>query len=275
MACYKQETTSAFSPGQIQLSFSIWSTLLQQLYSPNPITTSKMLSQSLLIALAATAATAHYHGAIHPGALAAKRDLHIAARQTQTDDGSGVATACLDGLMSIYSSLPTPPPQLVDWEETASITDPCSITIPASVSAAFSSYESEALSWYTQHSSEIFSALSQCPQYSSVAAGGGGAPAVCTGHAGGAGVGGGSATTTGGGDDTTTSTDAAGKASTTTTPKTTGTASPTGSKSSGSGSSATSAGAASTKSTNAGPRETGFVAGAVAVAGFLGVVAAL
>ncbi|KAH8911170.1 hypothetical protein BR93DRAFT_964984 [Coniochaeta sp. PMI_546] len=225
-----------------------------------------MLTAPILLGLAATTATAFYHEAIHPGALAAKRDL--VARQSSTDSGASAATSCLSGLLSIYSSLPTPPPAIVSWEESATFTDPCSITIPASISAEFSSYESQALSWFTAHSSELYSALSQCPQYSSVAGGAGdSAPPVCT-----AGTGGGSGSGSGSGAGTTTTTDAS-----TTTTKTSGTTSATGS---GSGSSAgssstTSAGAASTQSKNAGPRETGFVAGAVAVAGFLGVVAAL
>lgn len=227
-----------------------------------------MLASPLLLALAAaTAVTASsYHQAIHPGALAAKRDL--VARQSSTDDGTSAATSCLSGLMSIYSSLPTPPPEILSWEQTATFDDPCSITVPGSISAAFSSYESEALSWYTAHSSELDAALSQCPQYSSVAGGAGdSAPPVCTGGTG-SGVG-------GSGAGATTTTDSAGQASTTTTAKTSGTTN-TGSAGTSSGaSSTTSAGAASTQSKNAGPRETGFVAGAVAVAGFLGVVAAL
>lgn len=224
-----------------------------------------MLASPLLLALAAaTAVTASsYHQAIHPGALAAKRDL--VARQSSTDDGTSAATSCLSGLMSIYSSLPTPPPEILSWEQTATFDDPCSITVPGSISAAFSSYESEALSWYTAHSSDLDAALSQCPQYSSVAGGSGdSAPPVCTG---GSGVG-------GSGAGATTTTDSAGQVSTTTTAKSssgTGTSAGAGSGAS----STTSAGAASTQSKNAGPRETGFVAGAVAVAGFLGVVAAL
>lgn len=253
-----------------------------------------MFAQSLLLALAAaTAVTANHHAPLHPGHLAAKREL--SARQTQTDDDTSAATSCLDGLMSIYSTLPTAPPEIVSWEEANTITDPCSISIPASISSAFSAYETAAVSWYSAHSSDLFAALSQCPELSSIA-GGADTPSVCTGAAGGAATGS-PAQTTGGGDDATastgaaaaqTTTDAAGNASTTTT-KAAGTttdaagkvstittkAAGTTTKAAGTGSAASSAGAASTKSTNAGPRETAFVGAAVAAAGFLGVIAAL
>ncbi|KAJ9137768.1 hypothetical protein NKR19_g8101 [Coniochaeta hoffmannii] len=236
-----------------------------------------MLAHTLLLALAATGATASYHNAIHPGALAAKRDL--SARQTQTDDDP-TATAtdtasgddCLDGLMSIYSSLPTPPPEILSWEESATFTDPCSVSVPASLSSAFSSYEDEALSWYTQHSSEIFAALSQCPELSSIASGaaGGDAP-VCTADATAGPGGAGSGPTTDAEDTTTTTSGGAAATTTTSSQRTTG----TGTTSSRTGSSTTSSGAAATATGNAGHRETAFLAGAAAVAGFLGVVAAL
>ncbi|KAB5555090.1 infection structure specific protein [Coniochaeta sp. 2T2.1] len=233
-----------------------------------------MLTPSLLLTIGALASltTAQYHAAIHPG-LVAKRDL--AARQTDTggDDDSGLdaATSCISDLMSIYSSLPTPPPEIFSWEEANTITDPCSITIPASLSSAFSSYESEALSWFSEHSAEIEDALSDCPLYSSLAPGDGDAPVdVCTERVGG---GGGQVTTTReeGDDDDTKTTDAAGTTTRTTAGRTTG----TGTTSTPTGSGTGAGQVASTQSGNVGPRETGFVAGAVALAGFLGVVAAL
>lgn len=235
-----------------------------------------MLAQPLLLALAATSVAAFYHEGIYPAAFAAKRDLELVARQTQVPSlvsGTPVttATACLESLMSLYSSLPTPPPQLVSWEQTASVTDLCSISIPSSLSSAFSSYETEASSWYSDHSSAIDAALSACPQYSSAAA------SMCSVTTGGAG--GGTATTTGGGNMTTTGSGASGTRMATTTGQTTGTTSSAASKSSGgashSGSGTSGATAAASSTHNAAPRETGFVAGAVAVAGFLGVVAAL
>ncbi|KAB5513086.1 hypothetical protein GE09DRAFT_637596 [Coniochaeta sp. 2T2.1] len=234
-----------------------------------------MLTPSILLSLGALASltTAQYHAAIHPG-LVAKRDL--AARQTDTggDDDSGLdaATSCISDLMSVYSSLPTPPPEILSWEESNTIADPCSITVPASLSSAFSSYESQALSWFSEHSDALEDALSNCPLYSSLVPGDGDAPVdVCTEGSGGRG-GGGQVTTTKeeGDDDNTKITDAVG-----TTTRTTGRTTGTGTTSTPTGSGTGAGQVASTQSGNVGPRETGFVAGAVALAGFLGVVAAL
>lgn len=207
-----------------------------------------MYTKSILIA-ALTATVSADLGVIHPGLLAAKRDIEARASSTSFDTG---ATACLDALLSIYSGAPTPPPEVISWETASPITDPCqTLVIPGSISAAFSSYESAAVSWYSAHSSEIFSALSQCPQYSAVAtagAGGGAAPPLCTNGAGGGGAGGATVTNTQNAGTITTGTSTA---------TTTGNA----------------AGGSSTK--NASPRETSFVGAAIAAAGFLGVVAAL
>jgi hypothetical protein len=253
-----------------------------------------MLTNAIVLALAATGVTATYKQAIQLPAQAAKRELHIAARQTQTDDDSGdiaSATACYSSLTSIFSSLPTAPADVLDWESTATITDACSFTFPTSLSSAISSFESEVESWYSKYSADIDSALSQCPKYSSIVGtglgGGYGDSPICTtddsGGAGGVGGSGSGRTTTTTDDDddepATTSTSstrgaggAGGAATTTTSSRTTATTSPTSSRS---GTSATSAAATAKPSGNAGSRKTGFVAGVVAVAGFLGAVAAL
>lgn len=229
-----------------------------------------MLTQPLLLIVAAASVRAFYHDAVHPAHLAAKRDLHIAARQTQTASASNAGAsasadvACLSSLASLYSALPTPPPQLESWEMSATITDLCDITVPASIAPAFSSYETEVLSWYSAHSAEVSSALSECPQFSS-------SPAMCSGSSAVVVVGSSSAMNSG-------SASATNTAQTTETTST-GTTSSTGSKSSGSasqtGSTTTSASAAASHTQNAGSRETGFVAGVVAVAGLVGVVAVL
>ena len=129
------------------------------------------------------------------------------------------------------------------------------LTLLRIVESVFSSYESEVVSFYKAHSSEIESAVSECPQYSSYetdfntetlsdvcATGGSGGGSTETGTAASA--------------DATTTTDSGSGSSTT---------------SSGSGSS----GSSSSVSNNIGPRETGFAAAAVAAAGFLGAVIAL
>lgn len=223
-----------------------------------------MLSKALLLAVVGTALSAN--AAIYPGHLAVKRDL--IARQTETDTAFPSDTAlpsgeeaCLTALASIYDALPTAPPDIISWEMTYSVTDPCSYSIPKSLESEFSSYEVEVESFYSVHSSEIESALSQCPSYSTdysslqstdtdtdyydycSTAGSGGATTGALSSV--------SATTTG------TKTASTHKTST------------------AAGGAPSSAGSSSVVSQNIGPRETGLIAAAVAAAGFIGVVAVL
>ncbi|KAK3318154.1 hypothetical protein B0H66DRAFT_226433 [Apodospora peruviana] len=212
-----------------------------------------MLAKTTILTTA-LAALVSADALIYPGHLAAKRDLELAARQT---DGGDSATACLEPLLSAYSSLPTAPPEL----SSISIVDACDVTIPPAVAPVYSSYSSEVVSWFGEHSSAIFSALSQCPMYSSFIDQGG--IDVCTSVlVGGAG---------GGSTPASTTVDAA--------PSQTG--------ANGSGAAAPTDAAPTTPAGGAGAattttpvkafaaRETGFVGAAVAAVGFLGVVAAL
>jgi uncharacterized membrane protein YgcG len=216
-----------------------------------------------LTLLALSALAAAERGLLHPAQLAAKRD--IMARQTSmgtelpTELPTGIPSdslTCLTALQSLYSTVPTPPPELVKYEESNPPTDPCTYSVPNSLTSQFTSYEMAVRSWYDQHSSEFISALSACPQFSSLTDAG---PSVCTTPAVGGGGSGGSGGQGGGGAKTTAN---------------------GGSGSGGggrAGDTATGAGAtgATGTSKNAGARETGFVAAAVAAAGFLGAVAAL
>ncbi|CAK7243361.1 MAG: hypothetical protein STHCBS139747_004880 [Sporothrix thermara] len=227
-----------------------------------------MYTKSILLAsLAASAATAKQ---LYPGHNQVRRD--IAARQTDTfGDGDSTAVpadvACLTDLASVYDTLPTQPPALISFVMTASITDPCAFTLPASLSSELLSYESDVEDWYTSNSAAIASALSECPAYSSYASlsdGGdsltGSYSDVCA-----TATGGGS----GGSDAKTTGTGASAK---TTTGAGAGAAAATGA--------ATGTDAAASSSTastsNAGSKDSGMVGvAALAVVGVLGVVAAL
>ncbi|CAK7231260.1 hypothetical protein SEUCBS140593_007866 [Sporothrix eucalyptigena] len=223
-----------------------------------------MYTKSLLLAsLAASAVSAKQ---LFPGHNAIRRDLQ--ARQTDaTNSALPSEEACLTDLASAYASIPTEPPALVSYIETVSVTDPCAFTLPASISSLVESYESELEDWYTSHSAEIASALSECPAYSSYASLSEGTDLLsgtysdaCTTVTYGGSGGGSGTTTTGGSGDTTT---AGGKTTTGTATKTTGTGT-------------AAAGGSTTTSTNAGPKETGMVGvAALAMAGVLGVVAAL
>jgi hypothetical protein len=144
-----------------------------------------MFAKTALLAVLVGSVAAR-HGLLYPGALAVERDLE--ARQTN-------AAACAEAEASIYQGLPTPPPAIVSYEATHTATDPCSVTVPASLSSDFSSYESAVASWFAAHSSQIESVMSQCPQFSTPATAGSG---CSTSAAGGSGATAAAGTTTGG-----------------------------------------------------------------------------
>lgn len=139
-------------------------------------------------------------------------------------------------------------------------TNACSITVAASVSDKFNAYTSTIRSWYSSNSAAINSVLSQCPKLSSYA----GDLPVCTGKDSSNGA---SSTATKG---------SSGAATTTGRATDAGSGSATAATASAGDSSSNPTGsAASVTKSGSGPRETNFVAGAVAAIGFLGVVAAL
>ncbi|KAM7197228.1 infection structure specific protein [Rhypophila sp. PSN 637] len=221
-----------------------------------------MLTRSVLIAAAATVVSAE----LFPGHQQVKRVLE--ARQTGGGDGGAIPT-CIRPLVSLYSSLPTPPPEVVNLTPP---TDPCApFTPPPSAAAPYSSFSSEVVSWWGEHSSDIISALSSCPQVTALPGAGDAISsiegAICT------------STRAGGDDDdsSSTGTESSGPEETGTDSDDHGTMShgatdaptPTG----------TAGGAAGTTSkSTAGAfaaRETGFAGAAMAAAGFFGVVAML
>lgn len=213
---------------------------------PEPAKTLTMHAKIALIAAVAGAAAATN---IHPERV--RRD--ILARQTDLPDYS--SDPCMKALATVYASAPTPPPEIVSYEMTAPPqTDPCSITVPAELSAEYSSYTSQILSWVGANSASIESALSQCSTLTDMAT----EIPVCTSIGGGSGGAGGASS--GGSDSKPT------QGSKEETPAGTGTAA---------GASKTGSGSASKVSGNAGPRETAMMAAAAAAAGFVGVAAFL
>ncbi|RKU48849.1 hypothetical protein DL546_007655 [Coniochaeta pulveracea] len=248
-----------------------------------------MLTQRFLVSLLPVLAAAD---ALHPALLAARGGVELLNRQADatptgadpSETGSGSAKDCASAILSVVTSVPSPPPEYLSWAATVSVTDPCHFSIPSSLSSAFKSYESEAVSWYSAHSSELSSALSQCPQYSSVASGGAIPTNFCTGGGGGAGLTSSDAGTSGtmtteagtettGSAETTVAAGSSGAAGTTGGAETTGAS---GSKTSSGASGSKTSSASSTSATpNAGHRENGLVGAVVAAVGFVGVVAAL
>ncbi|KAK2066646.1 hypothetical protein P8C59_000442 [Phyllachora maydis] len=129
----------------------------------------RMLSTPSFI-ISALAASASATGLLHPAHLANKREVQARETGSMSTSAGADATACLAPLLAAYSSLPTPCPAIVSYEQSHPVTDACSYSIPDSLSSDFSVYETEVKAWYRTHAADISSALSMCPQFSSLAA---------------------------------------------------------------------------------------------------------
>ncbi|KAM0246088.1 hypothetical protein ACHAQJ_010340 [Trichoderma viride] len=71
-------------------------------------------------------------------------------------------TKCATEVLSLVANLPTPPPALASQLVEHPQTDACKIVVPSSLSADFSSYTAEVLSWYSSNEAEISSLASDC-----------------------------------------------------------------------------------------------------------------
>jgi hypothetical protein len=222
-----------------------------------------MLYKTTIVAGLATAVAANglapAHAALHKRAVLARQTASTVPSATVGGDIAACATAAA----ALLTSLPTPPADLASALATVTITDVCSYSIPASLSAPLSSYESSLVSWASAHDAELSSAVSLCPDLSSAFQSIDDLTEGC-------------ATQTSGG-----SVSPTGTGSVTTTPTATGGAGGSGGSGTtggGSGGSGTtgggSGGASTTRSSSAGgARETAFVGAAMAAAGFLAVAA--
>ena len=160
--------------------------------------------------------------------------------------------SCTTDVLKILTSLPTPPARLLT---ATALSDPCSATVPDSLTSDYSSYSSRLSSWYDGHSSEISSVFSDCPELRSLASS---LPVCATSFLGGALQTGGTTTTTTGSSTSTTS----GSSSSSTS---------TGTSTSSSSSSSTSTSTTST-TTGGAARETGAAVAAMAAAGLLAAI---
>ncbi|KAK4152144.1 hypothetical protein C8A00DRAFT_35168 [Chaetomidium leptoderma] len=113
-----------------------------------------MLSQTLILTLAgvATANMAVDH-------MAMKRGIE----ERQTDEAG--ASACVDAMQSLITSMPTVPAAVASFAATQTETNACSITVPNSLQSAYASYTNAASSWYTAHLGDFSSAFAKCPDY--------------------------------------------------------------------------------------------------------------
>lgn len=122
-----------------------------------------MYSQLVIAALATSASAASL---VVPGHIAIKYENHNVARATGTATAGLSDAACETEVMSVAAGLPTAAPAFESYALTQTQTDACAVTVPASLSAEYSSYLTALESWYTASgSSAIYSVLSQCPQY--------------------------------------------------------------------------------------------------------------
>ncbi|KAL6851375.1 hypothetical protein ACO1O0_008503 [Amphichorda felina] len=170
----------------------------------------------------------------------------------QTNGLPNLEPSCTSALKGLVDTLPTPPPDLITAFGGGQ-NDPCTATVPDTLSSDFSSYSSEVGSWFTQHSQSISSALSKCHVLSQYATK---LPVCATSYLGGGGHTSGThthtpATATGA---TTTGTGTTASPTTTTGTETTGT---------------TTTGATTATTTGAAVRETGVAFAGLAVAGLI------
>ncbi|TGJ85813.1 hypothetical protein E0Z10_g2955 [Xylaria hypoxylon] len=200
-----------------------------------------MFSKALLAATVIGAATAQLPAI-------AKRDF-IENRQYDDLDVDPTCKSALSAIETIYSSVPTPPADLLSVTLPA---DPCvTPSFTGTLESEWSSYTSEALQWYTSHADDFANFLTACSGLVDESAATN--IPVCS-------------------SDLT----ALGSAPTITTPAQTTTDATGSGPASSTGASSTPSSSPTVATPNAAARETGFVvAAAMAAAGFMGAVAVL
>lgn len=114
-----------------------------------------MRSQTLLLAFTGMAAA-------NLDPLPADAVKHaIKPRQTDVDS----ARACMSAIDAFVTDMPTPAAAFGDWAaDQADETDACKVSLPNSLTSAFSSYSRAASSWWAANSNAWTSALSDCPE---------------------------------------------------------------------------------------------------------------
>lgn len=142
-----------------------------------------MVTSNLLLVVAATllsgpAALADntFASALAPGHIAALQALSAGPLQTPApnplddtarniDDNKSEALECYTSLTSVLKSLPTPAAELEEFVMDHTDDDVCKLTVPSSLTSAFSSYESALVSWAKTGEAQITKALDACPGY--------------------------------------------------------------------------------------------------------------
>ncbi|KAL7941497.1 hypothetical protein V8C42DRAFT_334736 [Trichoderma barbatum] len=117
-------------------------------------------STALLLTFIASASAAVDYMAIPH----VRRELNLLPRATPINEvrADDDPSKCASAALSFVQAMPTPPPDLLSDIATNTQTDACKFTFPSSLSAKYSSYSSEVLSWYDDHKDELTSLASEC-----------------------------------------------------------------------------------------------------------------
>lgn len=83
--------------------------------------------------------------------------------QPQARDALDDLKACTEALAQVTSGMPTFPTELVSFYMTQTETDPCKVTPPPAVQSKVESYEAAASSWFNEHGDAYSSAIDKCP----------------------------------------------------------------------------------------------------------------
>lgn len=117
--------------------------------------------QSVVIAsLLATAVSANVNFMANP----IMKRAAIEPRQTGLPSLGDITPECQSAVLDLAQGVPTPAPEIVSDLLENPQTDPCDFSTPASLSAEYSSYSADIISWYAKNSEDIMSAVKECPE---------------------------------------------------------------------------------------------------------------
>jgi hypothetical protein len=117
--------------------------------------------QSIVIAsLLATAVSANVNFMANP----IMKRAALEPRQTGLPSLGDITPECQSAVLDLAQGVPTPAPEIVSDLLENPQTDPCDFSTPASLSAEYSSYSADIISWYGKNSEDIASAIKECPE---------------------------------------------------------------------------------------------------------------
>ncbi|KAM6478329.1 hypothetical protein HDV62DRAFT_400805 [Trichoderma sp. SZMC 28011] len=96
-----------------------------------------------------------------------RRELNLPRATPINEIRDSDPSKCASEALSFVKTIPTPPPAIVSDLSKNPQTDPCKVSFPSSLSAEYSSYSSEVVSWLEGHKDELTSLASDCSVLSS------------------------------------------------------------------------------------------------------------